>query len=139
VIRFDYGSIVPWVTRKEGGVVAVGGPDALSLSTPVETEGRDFTTVAEFDLTEGERVPFVLEWYPSHQPRPAPIDGIAAVDDTEAWWAEWVASSTYKGPWSDAVTRSLVTLKALTYAPTGGIVAAPTTSLPEAVGGVRNW
>jgi GH15 family glucan-1,4-alpha-glucosidase len=139
VVRFDYGSIVPWVRRVDDTLTAIGGPDALCLRTPVETRGRDFTTVAEFTVAAGERVPFVLAWHPSNEAPPAPVDALQALADTEAWWHEWSAHCTYRGPWRDVVVRSLVTLKALTYAPTGGIVAAPTTSLPEWIGSTRNW
>jgi GH15 family glucan-1,4-alpha-glucosidase len=139
VIRFDYGSVVPWVRRVDGALRAIAGPDALSLYTPVRTHGEGFSTRAEFVVHEGERVPFLLIWHPSHEGAPHPIDPLAAADDTEAWWEEWCRRCTYKGEWEDDVLRSLVTLKALTYAPTGGMVAAPTTSLPERIGGVRNW
>ena len=138
-IRFDYGSIVPWV-RKEGGALhAVGGPDSVWLRTPVPVHGENWTSVAEFTVAEGERVPFMLTWHASHKRAPRRIDPIQAVDDTQAWWAEWASRLAYQGDWQDAVIRSLLTLKALTYAPTGGIVAAPTSSLPEALGGLRNW
>ena len=139
VIRFDYGSIVPWVRRIDGMLRAVGGPDALCLNTPVETRGEDFTTVAEFIVSEGESVPFVLNWGPSAQQPSTPVDAESALRDTQSWWVEWSASCDYGDRWREAVMRSLITLKALTYAPTGGIVAAPTTSLPEQAGGVRNW
>jgi len=139
VARFDYGSIVPWVRRMDGGIRAVAGPDTLLLRTPAPLRGEGLTTVAEFSVAEGERVPFELTWHPSHQPMPSALDAEAAVDHTEAWWTEWSSRCTYRGPWRDAVVRSLVTLKAMTYAPTGGIVAAATTSLPEQLGGVRNW
>ncbi|HEY8551292.1 MAG TPA: glycoside hydrolase family 15 protein [Vicinamibacterales bacterium] len=139
IIRFDYGSIVPWVTRENGVLQAVGGPDALSLWTPVETHGVDLTTQARFTVSAGERVPFLLAWHPSHLPAPDPIDPLAAVEDTKRWWEEWAAHCLTDGRWSDQVVRSLITLKALTFAPTGGIIAAPTTSLPEQIGGVRNW
>jgi GH15 family glucan-1,4-alpha-glucosidase len=139
VIRFDYGSIVPWVRTVEGTLLAIAGPDALLLRTPVEHEGRDFHTVAEFTVSEGERVPFVLRWYPSNEPPPEPIHPEEALAATVEYWEEWSARCTYDGPWHDAVHRSVLTLKALTYGPTGGIVAAPTTSLPEWIGGVRNW
>jgi GH15 family glucan-1,4-alpha-glucosidase len=139
IIRFDYGSVVPWIRKAEGVLCATAGPDALALRTAVETHGQGLTTVAEFSVAAGQRVPFVLSWHPSHQPPPPPLDAIAAVEDTVAWWREWTSRCTYRGPWREAVERSLVTLKALTYGPTGGIVAAPTTSLPESIGGIRNW
>jgi GH15 family glucan-1,4-alpha-glucosidase len=140
VIRFDYGSIVPWVRRLDSGVrVAVAGPDALVLRTPVEVHGENYTTVAEFTVGEGKRLPFVLTWFPSHQPEPDPIDAEVALEETCAFWRDWARTCTYGGRWSEAVVRSLMVLKAMTYEPTGGIVAAPTTSLPEKIGGVRNW
>jgi GH15 family glucan-1,4-alpha-glucosidase len=140
VIRFDYGSIVPWVRRVSDGVLsAVAGPDALCLHTPVEHEGRDFTTVATFSVGAGERVPFSLAWHPSTDPAPPAPEVEAAIAETEAYWREWCGRCKYDGEWPDAVQRSLITLKALAYDPTGGIVAAPTTSLPEQLGGVRNW
>ncbi len=138
-IRFDYGSIVPWVRRRDGVTHAVAGPDALSLVTPVEVVGRDLHTVAEFSVSAGERVPFVLTWFPSNAPLPARVDPERALLDTEQFWMDWSCACADRGRWHDDVLRSLITLKALTYAPTGGIVAAPTTSLPELVGGVRNW
>jgi GH15 family glucan-1,4-alpha-glucosidase len=138
-IRFDYGSIVPWVRRLEDGILAVAGPDALHLATPVDLVGRDFHTVAEFEVRAGERVPFVLTWFPSNLDLPQPVDAEQALVETEAFWRDWVGACAHTGRFRDPVVRSLVTLKALTYAPTGGIVAAPTTSLPEALGGVRNW
>jgi GH15 family glucan-1,4-alpha-glucosidase len=139
VIRFDYGSIIPWVRRTEKGLRAIAGPDALVLETPVELHGENFHTEAEFTVSAGEQVPFVLMWHPSHEPAPALADGHSAVAETEQWWRNWSGRCVYQGPWRDSVLRSLITLKALTYAPTGGIVAAPTTSLPEQLGGVRNW
>jgi len=139
VLRFDYGSIVPWVRTLEGTLVAIAGPDAVLLRTPVEQEGRDMRTYAEFSVAEGDRVPFVLRWFPSDQTPPEPIEPERALDETVAFWEEWAAICKFEGRWHDAVHRSLLTLKALTYAPTGGIVAAPTTSLPEWIGGVRNW
>jgi GH15 family glucan-1,4-alpha-glucosidase len=140
VIRFDYGRIVPWVRRLEDGTLtAIAGPDALCLRTPVALRGEGFTTVARFAVSEGERVPFTLQWHPSHRPPPRPADPARAVEETERWWRRWAERCTYTGPWRDAVLRSLVTLRALAYEPTGGIVAAPTTSLPERAGGVRNW
>lgn len=139
IIRFDYGRSVPWVRRVDGRLHAVAGPDALVLDTPVATHGEGLATTATFDVATGESVPFVLEWHPSHELPDAPIGALEAADDTVQWWNEWAARCTFEGEWRDAVVRSLVTLKALTYAPTGGIVAAPTTSLPERLGGVRNW
>jgi GH15 family glucan-1,4-alpha-glucosidase len=138
-LRFDYGSIVPWVRNIEGALVGVAGPDGVTLRTPVELVGRDLRTFAEFTVREGERVPFVLTWFPSNESLPEPVDAEEALSDTVAYWKDWARSCTLTGRWRDAVLRSLLTLKALTYAPTGGIVAAPTTSLPEALGGVRNW
>jgi GH15 family glucan-1,4-alpha-glucosidase len=139
IIRFDYGRIVPWVRKLEGHLEAVAGPDALSLWTGVPTYGRDLTTRADFEVTEGQQIPFVLMWHPSHTRPPGPFDARDALADTTRWWEEWCGRSVYRGRWRDEVMRSLITLKALTYAPTGGIVAAPTTSLPECIGGVRNW
>jgi GH15 family glucan-1,4-alpha-glucosidase len=138
-IRLDYGASVPWVTRTADGLSAVAGPDALRLRTPVDTHGEDMSTVAAFDVAPGDRVPFTLDWHPSHRPAPEPNLAFHALEQTEAFWQEWSEVSTYEGEWEDAVGVSLRVLKALTYAPTGGIVAAPTTSLPEALGGVRNW
>ena len=139
VLRFDYGSIVPWVRRLDGTLVAIAGPDAVLLRTPVEHEGRNLRTVATFTVAEGDRVPFVLRWFPSNETPPDPIEPEEALASTLAFWEDWASRCTYEGRWHDAVHRSLLTLKALTYAPTGGIVAAPTTSLPEWIGGVRNW
>jgi len=140
VIRFDYGWIVPWVRRiAEGARIAIAGPDALALQAPVELYGENFTTVAEFAVAAGERVPFTLTWFPSHHEAPAPIDPEQALEDTCDFWREWAGTCTYNGHWREPVIRSLMVLKAMTYAPTGGIVAAPTTSLPEKLGGVRNW
>ncbi len=140
-LRFDYGSIVPWMRRQNGHRVAVAGPDAVWLRTDegVRTWGRDFTTHSEFTVAEGERVAFVLTWHPSHEPHPPFVDPYEALDTAVEDWEAWTARCTYEGPHRDAVVRSLITLKALTYQPTGGIVAAPTTSLPEELGGVRNW
>ena len=139
VVRFDYGRIVPWVTKAEGVLRVVGGPDALALRTPVSVHGRGLATVAEFTVGQGESIPFALSWYPSHLAPPPAVDVAKEISDAEAWWRAWSDRCAYVGPWRDAVIGSLVTLKALTYAPTGGIVAAPTTSLPEALGGGRNW
>jgi GH15 family glucan-1,4-alpha-glucosidase len=123
----------------DGYLGAIAGPDALALWSDVPTKGQDLTTRADFIVRSGDRVCFVLMWYPSHEPAPQPLKPIEALEDTTAWWRDWVKAGTYKGRWRDAVVRSLITLKALTYAPTGGIVASPTTSLPEMIGGVRNW
>ena len=139
VIRFDYGSIVPWVRRTETGIRAVAGPDALALHTPVELRGEGLTTIGEFTVSAGERVPFVLLWHPSYEPAVQIDDAEEIVAHTEQWWREWSDRCTYQGGWREPVLRSLITLKALTYAPTGGIVAAPTTSVPEQLGGTRNW
>jgi GH15 family glucan-1,4-alpha-glucosidase len=139
VIRFDYGSVVPWVQRLGGGLGAVAGPDALLLRTPVHVRGENLTTVAQFAVAAGQRVPFSLAWHPSYEPPPEPINPEQAVADTEVWWRDWSGRCTYRGPYREAVVRSLITLKALTYVPTGGMVAAATTSLPEQLGGVRNW
>jgi GH15 family glucan-1,4-alpha-glucosidase len=138
VVRFDYGSIVPWVRRIDGVWRAIGGPDALSLWSPVDLYGVDLTTHASFTVRAGERVPFLLVWHASHE-SPYRIDPLQAVADTARWWEEWCGRCGYVGEWRELVLRSLITLKALTFGPTGGIVAAPTTSLPEWIGGVRNW
>jgi GH15 family glucan-1,4-alpha-glucosidase len=140
VIRFDYGRVVPWVRRLDGDTrLAIAGPDALCLRTPVDVGGEDLKTVARFTVGEGKRVPFVLTWYPSFSDLPAKVDAEQALADTEEFWHGWIGRCQYEGEGHDAVHRSLIVLKALTYAPTGGIVAAPTTSLPEHLGGVRNW
>ena len=125
--------------RRYGGLEAIAGPDGLILHTPIETRGEDLKTVAEFTVGKGDRVPFVLTWYPSHEPPPREVHPENALRDTENFWSDWSKHFDYRGPWRDAVMRSLITLKGLTYAPTGGIVAALTTSLPEEIGGVRNW
>jgi GH15 family glucan-1,4-alpha-glucosidase len=139
VARFDYGRVLPWVRRQQGRWTAVGGPDALWLDTPVRLQGRDHSTVAHFPVRAGERVPFVLTWAPSYEQAPEPVDAEQALQDTLVFWSDWLRSCTAGGPYAAAVRRSLVVLKALTYAPTGGIAAAVTTSLPEQIGGVRNW
>jgi len=138
VVAFDYGSVAPWIRSIDGGLIAIAGPDALVLQSPVELSG-DVRPGAEFEVSAGQHVPFRLAWYPSYQKAPAPADCARVVATTTAWWMEWSSRSTYAGEWKDQVQRSLITLKALTYAPTGGIVAAPTTSLPEWPGSVRNW
>ena len=139
IIRFEYGSVIPWVRKAHDGLEAIAGPDGLILRTPVETQGKDLTTVAEFSVKKGERIPFVLTWFESHEEPPRAINPEHALRDTEKYWSEWAKRCRHKGPWAEAVVRSLITLKGLTYAPTGGIVAAATTSLPEKIGGVRNW
>ena len=138
-IRFDYGSVVPWVNRIAHGIIAIGGPDALRLSTPVRLRGEDFRTVADFTVSAGESIPFTLTWFPSHRPAPVERNPVEELSSTIDWWADWSKCCTYRGEWREDIIRSLITLKALTYAPTGGIVAAVTTSLPEQLGGVRNW
>jgi len=140
ILRFDYGAVVPWVVRlPEGGISAVGGPERIVLRTPAPLRGEDLKTVGEFVVATGETIPFVLSYGPSHQPLPPPVDFERALRDTETFWRRWSNRCAPAGPWTAAVKRSLVVLKGLTYAPTGGIVAAPTTSLPEQLGGVRNW
>lgn len=140
VIRFGFGVGIPWVRRTEdGALLAICGPDMTVLRTPVATRGEDMTTVADFEVGAGETIPFVLTYGPSHLPVPERIDPARALKDTEDFWTEWSSRCIYRGDYRDLVVRSLLTLKALTYAPTGGIVAAPTTSLPEKLGGARNW
>ncbi len=139
VIRFDYGSVIPWVRRIDDARIAVAGPDALCFRTPVEHRGENMRTIGEFTIREGERVPFVLTWYPSNKRPPDAIDAEDALRETLDYWDEWAIRCAYKGKWRDEVHHSLIVLKALTYAPTGGIVAAATTSLPERIGGERNW
>jgi GH15 family glucan-1,4-alpha-glucosidase len=140
VIRFDYGSVVPWVSRMaDGRLRVIAGPDMVTLHTDTPTHGEHLTTIGDFTVREGETHWFVLTYSPSHLPPPETVDALAALEQTERYWRHWAASCTYDGEWRDAVMRSLLTLKALTYGPTGGIVAAPTTSLPEQIGGTRNW
>jgi GH15 family glucan-1,4-alpha-glucosidase len=141
ILRFDYGRIVPWVVSNNRALLAVAGPDALCLRTPVPTRGENMHTVSEFTVEEGERVPFVLTWYPSHEKQPHPVDAEVALEETKSFWREWNDDGVLDVPenWRPLLNRSLMVLKALTYAPTGGIVAAPTTSLPESIGGARNW
>jgi GH15 family glucan-1,4-alpha-glucosidase len=140
VIRFGYGAIVPWVTRRsELTLRAIAGPEKVVLRTRVPLHGEDMKTVGDFEVTEGETATFMLSYGPSHLPDPHPIDPEAALEDTETYWREWASQCRQVGEWSQAVRRSLITLKALIYEPTGGIVAAPTTSLPEQLGGIRNW
>jgi GH15 family glucan-1,4-alpha-glucosidase len=140
VIRFGYGAIVPWVTRRsELTLRAIAGPEKVVLRTRVPLHGEDMKTVGDFEVAEGETATFMLSYGPSHLSDPHPIDPEAALEDTEAYWREWASQCHEVGEWSQAVRRSLITLKALIYEPTGGIVAAPTTSLPEQLGGIRNW
>jgi GH15 family glucan-1,4-alpha-glucosidase len=140
VIRFDYGSIVPWVRKTNGGgILAIAGPDSIRLQSDVALHGENLTTIAAFDVAEGETVSFALTWHPSVVNEPHEVDVLALVKKTERAWRDWSAQCTYEGPWRDIVHRSLVTLKGLTHTSTGGIVAAATTSLPERIGGQRNW
>ncbi|MGI8891656.1 MAG: glycoside hydrolase family 15 protein [Chthoniobacterales bacterium] len=139
IIRFDYGSVVPWVRQRHDGLEAIAGPDGLILHTPVETHGEDLKTVANFTVSKGDRIPFVLTWFTSHEPPPRKVNPEHALRETEKYWSDWAGKCTHAGPWRDAIVRSLLTLKGLTYAPTGGIVAAATASLPEQIGGPRNW
>jgi GH15 family glucan-1,4-alpha-glucosidase len=138
-MRFGYGQISPWIQAVDGRTVAVAGPDSLWLDSTLTPRNAAGRTSTDFIIKEGERVAFSLAWHPSHQGSPKVSIPAAALRATEDFWRDWVSRCTYNGPYRDAVVRSLITLKALTYAPTGGIVAAPTTSLPEDIGGVRNW
>ncbi|MGH3423558.1 MAG: glycoside hydrolase family 15 protein [Nocardioidaceae bacterium] len=138
-LRFDYGNIVPWVRHIEGRFEAVAGPDSVWLRTPVELKGEHMSTHASFEVEAGDRVPFVLTYKPSHEEPPTPVDAEVALADTEEFWASWIGKAKVDGPWQDAMRKSLVILKALTYQPTGGLAAAATTSLPEQIGGPRNW
>ena len=138
-IRFFYGSIVPWVRSFDGGIRAIAGPDTLYCRASVPMHGEGMKTVAEFDVRPGDRATFDLTWTGTYGPHPEPQDADARLRETAAFWNDWSSRCTYDGPWRDAVMRSLITLKALTYAPTGGLVAAATTSLPELIGGIRNW
>lgn len=137
VLRFDYGRTVPWVRRTSTGLTAIAGPDAVEVRTPIELRGEELATVASFEVAAGDRVPFVLTWHPSHRDAPTAIDPHQAIEDTTQWWTQWSQGCQSRD--AGLVLRSLVTLKALTYRPTGGLIAAPTTSLPEDLGGVRNW
>ncbi len=138
-LRFDYGRTVPWVTRVRDGIRAIAGPNLAVLRTSAKTRGQNLKTIAEFDITPGKREWFVLTYGQSHEKDPRPIDHVQAFKDTEKFWQEWTGTLHYEGKYREIVERSLITLKALTYMPTGGIVAAVTTSLPECIGGVRNW
>ena len=140
ILRFGYGAIVPWVTRLDSTTIsAIAGPDMVILQSPIRLRGEGLKTIGDFTLAAGHRIPFVLTYCASHQPPPKSIDAEAALRRTKDLWTGWASKCNYRGPWSDQVIRSLITLKALTYAPTGGMVAAATTSLPEHIGGVRNW
>ena len=138
-LRFGYGDVIPWVRHLEGMLAAVAGPDAVWLASDIAHHGRDFSSRADFTVEAGQRESFVLTWNPSYQTRPPSVDPLHALDETERFWRAWSDRCTYDGPYREAVMRSLLTLKALTYAPTGGIIAAATTSLPEELGGARNW
>src|SRR5580704_9503805 len=140
ILRFGYGAVVPWVSRVENGALrAIAGPDMAVLHTPVHVGGKDMTTVGEFTVSRGETIPFVLIYAQSHQPLPETLNPGGVLAETESYWREWSARCRPAGKWTEAVKRSVITLKALTYGPTGGMVAAPTTSLPERIGGTRNW
>jgi GH15 family glucan-1,4-alpha-glucosidase len=140
ILRFDYGAVVPWVERlADGGISAIAGPERVILRTPAPLRGEDLKTVGEFDVGAGETIPFVMSYGPSHLPRPQPLDAEQALRRVETFWHRWSSRCSPAGPWTDAVKGSLVALKGLTYTATGGIVAAPTTSLPEQIGGNRNW
>lgn len=138
-VRFDYGHIAPWVKRVPFGLSATAGPDALRLKTPARIKNRREHTTSDFTIGAGETIPFTLAWYPSHDVPPRQRNAEIMLAETEKWWKAWSSKCSYGGKWRDAVMRSAITLKALTYEPTGGIVAAPTTSLPENIGGSRNW
>ena len=139
IIRFDYGSVIPWVERSDGGIIALAGPDMVRIRTDVPLHSENMRTGAEFTVNEGQKLSFNLTWYPAHRQQPEPVNSDAAVENTEKWWRDWSHHCVCPGSWHNEVIRSLITLKALTFSPTGGIVAAPTTSLPEQLGGVRNW
>ncbi|HEX5544529.1 MAG TPA: glycoside hydrolase family 15 protein [Nitrospira sp.] len=139
ILRFDYGSVVPWVTKHTNGLHAVAGPDSVYIATGAPTHGKQSTRVSDFVVHANQQIPFTLIWHPSHKPVPSAPDAAKAIDETAQWWRQWTSRCHPEGEHREAVIRSLITLKALIYAPTGGIVAAPTTSLPECLGGVRNW
>jgi GH15 family glucan-1,4-alpha-glucosidase len=139
VVRFDYGRIVPWVREVDDAWVAIAGPDALCLRAPVETHGENLTTVSEFPVSAGERVPFVLTWFPSYEALPLAIEYQKALEETESFWLDWTGRTVIGGRYAETIRQSLLVLKAMTFVPSGGIVAAPTTSLPEWFHGVRNW
>jgi GH15 family glucan-1,4-alpha-glucosidase len=139
IIRFDYGAVLPWVHHIDGGILAIAGPDMIRIRADVPLRGENMKTNAQFSVAEGQKISFNLTWYPSNLQEPEPVQIDAAFKKTEKWWHEWSDRCSFQGEWRDAIVRSLVTLKGLTFAPTGGMVAAPTTSLPEQLGGVRNW
>ncbi len=139
ILRFEYGAFVPWVRRHPFGLTAIAGPDAIAIRTPVELTGRDYRTYASFCVGEGETVPFVMTWHQSHLPPPPPSDALDLMVRTEEWWLQWSQRYRYQGPYQDLAHRSLTVLKGLTNSTTGGIAAAATTSLPEELGGMRNW
>ena len=139
VVRFDYGSRIPWAHRVGKGLELAAGPNALRLDFEIDLFPSGLTHKAEFEVRRGRKIPFILSWHPSHERRSPHHDALRELKETEEWWREWSGRCTYDGPWSEAVVRSLIVLKALTYRPSGGLVAAPTTSLPESPGGVRNW
>ena len=138
-VRFDYGSIIPWVSRRDGGTCAVAGPEGLILRTPIGMHGEGYATVGDFTVREGDRVGFDLAWYPSHLAAPPPIDVESVLDATLEWWTDWSSRLSYDGAYRTDVHESLTVLKGLSHAATGSFVAAPTTSLPEWIGGARNW
>ncbi|HSD21954.1 MAG TPA: glycoside hydrolase family 15 protein [Anaeromyxobacter sp.] len=138
-LRMEYGARRPWLRHLDGGVAALAGPDAVLLRSPLSCDLAEDCAHRTFEVEAGQRIPFTLTWFPSHRAPPEPIDPLEEIEDTARFWTEWSAGCTHTGRWYDEVVRSLVTLKALTYAPTGGVVAAATTSLPERIGGVRNW
>ena len=139
IFRFDYGRLVPWLRRTEGGVTAVAGPGRGAALHAGRAVNKELATRAVFEVRAGQWTPFVLTWFPSHRKPPPVRDARALLKRVDAGWRRWSGRSTYEGPWKEAVERSLITLKLLSYSPTGGIVAAPTTSLPEEIGGERNW
>jgi GH15 family glucan-1,4-alpha-glucosidase len=139
ILRFDYGHTIPWVRKRDYGISAVSGPNAIAFRTAVPLGSKDFTTVAEFTISEGQSEMFRLTGYPSHEAEPGEADPLGMLSVVEERWREWAGRCSCQGEWRDPVVRSLITLKALTYSPTGGIIAAPTTSLPESLGGPRNW
>jgi GH15 family glucan-1,4-alpha-glucosidase len=139
IVRFDYGSVVPWVRKAHRGIRAIAGPHSLHVGSDVALRGENLTTVADFEIADGQTASFALTWHPSHVKASHDVDPLAVLDRTERAWRSWAARCTYTGEWRDVVLRSLLTLKALTHTKTGGIIAAPTTSLPEEIGGVRNW